>query len=518
MKLKPLFGLVGVILLAVFLIIINLPEASLDFTFSENIGMWQTLVGSKFALEKDSVKFTKGNQQLQIVIPEMNIEADYYDVCVIEGVWPISFDQGSLLFLSPFNKQFDYKFRYIFETGQADRQNQCYIDLTTHGAWQSIVKALLIIPAADAKEVSLKRLKLVRANPWTKLKARWSSFIRYYDPLLGTCFSMASPVFMGKSFNGLVVPMLWGLLIICGLIIIVGQLIKINQRVIKFVAGLILFVVIITFGLLDLRNNIFYLKAISRNISLYWGKPIAERRGIVVGDPEFIDFMQFCDDNIPLETRLFNQVPVDIPGIPANYLSAVQYCANLRPRFYDNRSWGEEDSYYIFYKPREQGSWKISQEQSVVSDYLELKPTEKMQQEIILWRSSKYLSEVVVWLDEGISNPENIELLLLGSDRKTIAGRAKYLKRTGKQAIFLFSPNKNFKKGKKVFLQLKNLGQVPIKIGTVYGDQYKEGSLILHDEKKYSDLSFRLIYQPKDLKLFKRFSQEAFILLDEETQ
>lgn len=506
--------LFGVAALIVLWIMMCLPEESININYAANPSLWQLSAGSSYSQAGDSIKLRKGAGQLYLVIPQLNIDADYYDVGEIEGSGPVAYDHGSLLFISPYNSNFDYNYRYDYDTGNAGVGYRRHIDLKQHRAWQGVVKAVLILPASDAKQMSLKGIRFIHANPWTKIKAWWSGFTRYSDPLLGTCFVMNTPLFIGQPFNPFFVPILWALLGICGVITVGVNLLEADRRITRIAVGIFLLVIISVWGLLDLRNNVVYIKAISRNISLFWGKTIQERRGIVVGDPEFIDFMKFCDDNIPLKAKVFNQLPDEIPGTPVSYLSRVQYAANLRPRFYDPLAPGLSRSYFIYYKPRDKERGKVLQEQLQINEYLEVKAGEKLLQEVRLWRPAKYLSLINIWLREKDLGKANIEISLLGEDGKTITGQGKYLSKTGNEMLYRFLPRINSEKNERAYLQVENRGQDAIGLGAAYGEQYWEGSPILAGQKIYGDLAFRLVYRPKDLIVFKRFSENAYILSD----
>lgn len=501
--------IIGVVVLIFLGIIMCLPEDSLTFNFAENPGMWQVSAGSKSEQVGDMVQLTKGGRESYIVVPQINLDADYYDVCVIEGDWPIAYDQGHLLFISPFNETFDYNFRYDFDTGSAGKRNRRYINLNYHGAWQGMIKAILLLPATDAKQVSLKGIRFIHSNPWTKIKAWLSDFTRYSDPLLGTCFAMATPIFMGKPFNPFFVPVLWGFLAVYGIIAVGVYLFKADRKISKIAAGVVLIVIMLAWGLLDLRNNVYYLKAISRNISLYWGKPIDVRRGIVVGDPEFINFIKFCDEQIPLQAKVISQIPDELPGTPASYLSRVQYGPNLRPRFAE----GKAKTYYIFYRSQKPVG-RVFQEQTSVDEQLKVEAGQSLFQEIRLWRPAKYLDQMHLWLDQGRS----VEVMLLSEDKKNIIGTADYIGQNGKEAVFRFILRSNKHKGGLMVLQIRNTGKVPMEVGAGYGDQYPEGCLSQAGKKLFCDLAFRLNYKPDDLKLFKSFSADAYILIDEARQ
>ncbi|MEA3493975.1 MAG: hypothetical protein U9R38_06280 [Candidatus Margulisiibacteriota bacterium] len=507
---KRIIGLVFIMILVVFGIMMIMPQDGLNFNFAANKGMWQVSPGTKVRFDGDTVSLKKGSDNFFIAVPGINLGADRYDVCIIEMKQPIAYEEGRLFFISQFNKGYDRNFSFPFDTGKADKFNKIYIDLKKHGAWQGIIREILIIPAKNSKTVSIKSISFVDANPWTKMRAWYSDFTRYGDPLLGTCFSMASPIFLGRPFNMRFIPILWWILGVVLLIVLVDRFAEIDPRIKKSAIGVFFLIIVLLWGALDLRNNIYYLKAISRNISLYWGKPMQEKRGIVVGDQEFIDFMKFCNDNIPIDARVFNQVPVEVPGTASNYLSAVQYLANFRPRFYD----GKSKSYYIFYKPKDEGSWELYQQQVNINEYLDILPGEKLQQEIELWHRFRDLYQINLWIKEKDVKKAAVEVIVLDRSGKNIVGRTRYVKQTGDEAVFRFSPRVNIGKGEKVLLQIKNKGKDPIGIGNIYGEQYREGFLIRGGRRQQRDLTFRLIYRPKGLALFKRFNNDAYILMD----
>jgi hypothetical protein len=511
-------GLTGAVILIIILIMLNLPEESLKFNFVENRGMWQLSAGSEFRLTNDSIELIKGQQELFAVIP-MNIDADYYNVCVIEGKWPIAYDQGHLLFVSPFNRNFDYNFRYDFDTGRASRQNQRYIDLPAHGAWQGIVKAVLLIPATNAKKMSLKEIRFIHANTWTKIKAWWSGFTRYSDPLLGTCLAMASPTFIGQPFNQLFIPFLWFIILISGVIYAGVYLFNPKLKIATVFIGFLLIIIFLVWSILDLRNNVVYLKGIARNISFYWGKPIQERRGLAVGDQEFIDFMAFCDKYIPLDAQINNQVPMELPGTPANYLRAVQFYANLRPRYYEHLKETQRKIFYIYFKQRNKGYYEVRYDQFQVSRYFNVAPSKVMLQEIKLLHPSNSLFQISIWLKGGINSNSKISLSILSGDRKTSVGKTEFVSQVGDEVIYRYIPYKTLRKNEKAYLEVKNIGSIPIMIG-INDDINKEsfGEMIIAGRRNNANLSCRLIFTPKTLSVFKRFNEESYILIDREQQ
>jgi len=181
----------------------------------------------------------------------------------------------------------------------------------------------------------------------------------------------------------------------------------------------------------------------------------------------------------------------------------------LRPRDIDH------SYYFIYYKPEKDKVGTIIQEQPIFGEYLDLAPGEKLTQEIKLWQASKHLSQINIWAREKDNIKDSIELLLLSENKRSIAGRGEYLSHADKEAIFRFLPIINHGKNEKMLLQVSNKGSVPIGIGYYYGDLYNEGNLFRNDKKLVGDMSIRLIYKPNNLRLYKRFNQDAFILTEQ---
>ncbi len=331
-KMAPILISLGVIAVISMMVLISLPEESFNFNFAENSGRWQVLPGTKAELKEGAVQLLRINGDMGIVIPGINIDADNYDVCEIELKCPVAFDGGMLLFTSRYNQQFSYNFRYDFDTGLSGRFNKLYIYAGSHGAWQGIIKDILIIPATNAQYADIKNIKFIHSSPGTKIRAVWAGFTRYYDPRLGTCFQIASPLFVDDAYNSVMMPLLWGAILLLALSVASVNIFKLNPLISK--AAVCVFVVffLALWGLLDLRNNVYYLKAIGRDAGLYWGKSLSEKREIVTGAPDFIRFMKFCDEVIPMDARVFNFVATEIPGTPKDALNCTQFFFNLTPR------------------------------------------------------------------------------------------------------------------------------------------------------------------------------------------
>ncbi|MFA4858802.1 MAG: hypothetical protein WC901_01195 [Candidatus Margulisiibacteriota bacterium] len=352
---KKIFYWFSVLLFAAGLIGLCLafsPEEEKVFDFSRPDFRWEVSAGTKILNSAAGITFSKGGPQLYVVIPGNYVDADNFDVCDIELATPIAYEDIQLLFVSPYNPEFKLENGVNFDSGPARRFNHDWLNLRHHPAWQGAVTGILLLPSDKIQSFSLKKIRFVRANLWHRCLAVWRDFTRFYDPKLGTCFSMASPLFINSSFNGFFVPFLWILTASVLLVAIVDFAFKLDPRVRTFAWVVFLVLAGSVWGLLDLRNNQFYLKGMGRDINLYWGKSLSEKRGIVVGDPEFVRFMEFCDQNIPLDANVINGVPVNLPGTPANYLSATQVGYILRPRLAAGLKAAapDEKTYYIFYK------------------------------------------------------------------------------------------------------------------------------------------------------------------------
>jgi hypothetical protein len=348
-KILPLSVIGGTLLVLAMIFMMNMPEKEIILNFSKDMESWQTSAGTKVRLGDDSVQLTRGREDFFINIPNLYLDADWYDVCVVEMKLPIASDQGHLLFLSPYNQKYNFNFRFDFDGGKANRQNKIWINLRKHGAWQGIIPGVLIIPATNSGSASLKSIKFIQSKPFTKLRAWWSDFSYYYDPKLGTCFAMASPFFIKTSFNLLFMPFLWGLLALTIIISSGVMFFHMDERISKVAIAIFFLVLIVLWGLLDLRNNIYYLKAIRRDASLYWGKSLQVKKGIVTGSPDFINFMKFCDEAIPLDGQIFNFVSSDIPGTPRQALSDTQFYFNLRPRINFESTKRVPKPFYVVY-------------------------------------------------------------------------------------------------------------------------------------------------------------------------
>ncbi|MBU0613837.1 hypothetical protein KJ766_00950 [Patescibacteria group bacterium] len=328
--------------LAVFL-----PQKEFVIDFSKENIYYQVSPGTTAKHQDQTLLLTKGPGDLYVATSGFYLNADQYDVCIVEMKPDVAYDEGRLFFLSPFNKNYELNFSQVFDSGKANRFNQIWINLDKHGAWKGTMRGILLLPSVKSKTIYLKRLRFIQANPTSKIHAVLSDFTRYYDPKLGSCFAMATPIFFNRYFNPLFIPLLWILLAITASVFLVTSFFKLDSRIGKISIIIFFGVFLVLWGLLDMRNNIYYLKAIGRNANLYWGKTLLEKRGIVVGDPEFINFMKFCDENIPLDGKIVNCVPKNLPGTPYQYLHATQVTYNLQTRL-------GKIPYYILYKSKDE--------------------------------------------------------------------------------------------------------------------------------------------------------------------
>lgn len=511
-KILPFILFCGLILILIIIFIMNIPEEEISIDFSKNLDRWKIAPGTKVQIQKDSIELTKEGMDFFVVVPNVRIDADYYNVCILEIKQPVAFGQGRLFFLSPYNRQYDFNFRFDFDSGKANRFNKILIDLRKHAAWHGFIREILIAPPVDSKTVHLKSIRFVHANPWTTLRALWSDFTLYSDPLLGTCFAMASPLFLGKNFNSRFIPILWGILLISGLILGGTTVFRLDSKSKKIIIAIFFLVFLLLWILLDLRNTVHYLKAIKRDTSLYWGKPLEIKRGIVTGDPEFVDFINFCDKNIPLTGKIFNFVPNDLPGTPRDYLSTTQVGFILRPRFYSYARFSKEipKPYYIFYKSKVSEIKGVDQQQSVIDSYFLLPGKQKIHQGIVLERYLEDISNLRVKVGPEIDK-ENISVSFLDKTKKTKICEGILTQLTSEEAIFKIIPKVPYTQNR-AFIEIENKGNAPIKIAVSNSDKYRNGELFIGNKKYTGDLTFWLDYHVKNLKIFKKFNEHAFIL------
>jgi hypothetical protein len=133
---------------------------------------------------------------------------------------------------------------------------------------------VLIFFGPNTKQVELSSLTFINPNLWTRTRAVWSELVRYYDPKLGSCFAQGSPLFIWQTYNNVVTPYLFAAL---GLVLVALLLIKIfsfNVRAARLVIALFFGLACLSWAVLEIRNEVFYLKGIGRAVGLYWGKII----------------------------------------------------------------------------------------------------------------------------------------------------------------------------------------------------------------------------------------------------
>jgi len=106
------------LIIIVCFIFLQLPEDKIIFSFSDKLGFWQASEGTIIEQETGSVRITKGPGDFFVLIPQINLNADYYDGCILEMELPIAYDQGGFIFLSPYYIK-EEKSILNFDTGTA---------------------------------------------------------------------------------------------------------------------------------------------------------------------------------------------------------------------------------------------------------------------------------------------------------------------------------------------------------------------------------------------------------------
>ncbi len=513
-----------------FLIINLLPEEKFEFQFAQNLERLQTLPGTKAQVVGNLIKLNRINGMMYVVIPGINLDADKYDVCIIEMKLPVAYEAGHLLFTSPYNKNIDFNFRYDFDTGLPNRLNKQYIDLKRQAAWQLIAKDILVIPSTTAKEAELKSICFVHSNLGTKIKAWCSEFFQYSDPRLGSCFAMASPFFIYNGFSQVFFPLLGELLVFCLGILGLFYLIRIDERVKKYVVVMFFVFFLAVFGLLDARYNFYYLKGIIRDINLYWGKSLDDKRGIATGDPDFVKFMKYCDENIPLNARIFNVVSFLPRGTADHYLQSIQFRMQLRPRLNGIYQFTDDfpPAYYIVYQKDSNQIRGTDHMQPVVNGYIKLSKNETVQQKVLLWNRLEDLEIIKLKMkpDEKIGK-NDLSVEILSADGKYVLSRGvfkqadSFTSAVGKkhlEPVYIMINHVKYEKPW-VVLRITNKFDKDVEIG--YSNRfnpYTHGSVqsrndgLFYNAKQINgELAFTSEYLIKNPKLFKKFSEDAYI-------
>jgi hypothetical protein len=309
-------------------------------------------------------------------------------------------------------------------------------------------------------------------------------------------------------------PFFWILLFITLVIIIGVSIFRLDIRFSKISIGIFFSILLLAWGLLDLGNNIYYFKAIRRNASLYWGQDMVEKRGVVTGNPDFIRFMKFCDDYIPMEGHIFNYVARDYSGSAEDALAATQFNFNLRPRVKSLRlrATGEMPKpYYILYRYQQREIKGTDLEQNVLNRYFVLQRNDRLLQEVWLQRYFEDISQIGFKINSVAMDPKNLVVSVLADDKQSIIGSGEMLGVKNGEALLRIIPLTPYRKSS-VFLSIENRDDKPISVGGSWSDAYREGRCYFKGEEIKGDLAFRVDYEVKNLMLYKKYNEYAYIL------
>ena len=496
-----------------FFVLLNLPEENITLNFANDRGSWQAPAGTGIHTEDGSVQVRKGPRGFFVAIPQINLNADLYDTCILEMKLPVAFDTGSLFFLSASNARRD-RVSLDFDTGKAGHFNRLWINVSKHDDWRGIIRDIILMPATNSEIVSLKSIQFVRGNPVSKLRAWWNDFTRYFDPNLGASFGWSSPYFIKGWFNSLLLPFFWIVLALSLLISAGVSTFRLDKRISKFALGISIFVLIVAWGLLELQNNIYYLKSIRRNVSLYWGKSVLEKKGVATGSPDFIRFMNFCDEYIPLDGFIHNYGYRDNLGSPEDALAATQFNFNLRPRVEGLKIIAAgriPKPYYVFYHTQQKDIKGTDVEQNIMNRHFLLPPGEKLVQEIILHQYFEDISQLNFQIKGEVTDQRNISVSVFADDRKSLIGSGELLALKNGEVLVGIAPLADYRKST-VYIEVENRGENTFAVVGADSDTYRDGKFYFRGKEIEGDLAFRVHYEVKNLTLYKKYNEYAYIL------
>ncbi len=291
---------------------------------------------------------------------------------------------------------------------------------------------------------------------------------------------------------------------------------RLDIRFSKIIIGIFFSFLLISWCLLDLGNNVYSIKAIRRNASLYWGQDMVWKRGIVTGNPDFIRFIKFCDDSIPMDGHIFNYVARDYSGSAEDALAATQFYFNLRPRVESLRlraSGMMPKPYYILYHYQQREIKGIDLEQNVMDHRFVLQENERLLQEVRLQHYLEDISRIILKIGSDELDPKDIAVSILSDDKQSIVGSGEILSVKNGEALVQIISLTPYRKNI-IFLDIENRGEKPLSVGGSLSDTYREGKCFFKGEENEGDLAFRIYFKVKKLILFKKFNEYAYILTE----
>ena len=510
---KVKIGIAFILLVLVYLMLLNLPEDKAVFSFSNNLRPCFASEGTKIGNPREGyVQLTRGTGEFYVVIPQINLNADLYDTCVIEMESPVAYDQGSLLFLSPHNAKKE-KTTLDFDTGKANHMNRLWINVRKHHDWHGVIRDVIFFPSTNSQSVNLKSIMFVRGNLATRLRAWWGDFTCYSDPLLGAVFGWPSPYFISDWFNPLVLPFFWILLLVAVILVICVYLFRLDVQFSRIPVGIFSCALFVAWAMLDLSNNVYYFKAMRRNANLYWGQSMEKKKGIVTGNQDFIGFMKFCDDSLPMDGQIFNYVSRDYSGSAEDALGATQVNFNLRTRVESlkMRAAGAiPKPFYVFYRYQSRDIKGIELEQGTVNRHFVLKTGDSVVQQIGIQHYLEDITQIAFKIENTEINPEEISVVVLADDGTSVIAMGEFLGTKNGEGLVSISSHIPYRKST-VFIRVENRGEKPIYIEGSQRDSYREGKCFFNGQEIEGDLAFRVDYDVKHLVLFRKYNDHAYI-------
>ncbi len=140
-----------------------------------------------------------------------------------------------------------------------------------------------------------------------------------------------------------------------------------------------------------------------------------------------------------------------------------------------------------------------------------LPPGEKLVQEIILHQYFEDVSQLSFQINGEVTDPKDISVSVFADDRKSLIGSGELLALKNGEMLVGIAPLADYRKST-VYIEVENRGENTFSVAGSDADTYRDGKFYFRGKEIEGDLAFRVHYEVKNLTLYKKYNEYAYIL------
>jgi len=121
------------------------------------------------------------------------------------------------------------------------------------------------------------------------------------------------------------------------------------------------------------------------------------------------------------------------------------------------------------------------------------------------------VSHLSFQINGEVADPKDVSVAVFADDKKSLIGSSEFVGLKNREAFVRIVPLSDYRRST-IFLEIENKGEKTFYVGGSDSDTYRDGKCYFRGDEIKGDLAFRVYYEVKNLMLFGKYNEYAYIL------